>query len=133
MDRKLTRNSTEKKKLNIRPRDVAAIDWPGQERRANIMMLNCAEIQQAHFAARNWFERKGQPVDDANERTFTDEENIQLVYRMLIEEDSVNPKAQIFSSADEARAFLGPDECAYFIGEHIRLQTERVTLWSKEG
>ncbi len=130
MDRKLKRNQKEKSKgLAKRPREANEVQWPGQERKVSMLQLNCAEIQKSHFAARNWFERKGQEVDEANQQVFTDEEGIQLCYLMLLEEDSVNPNTRIFSSVDDAREYLNPDERAFFIGEHIRVQTEHVEKW----
>ena len=133
MDRKLKRTKEEKNnRWSRRPRETNIISWPGKECKVSVLQLNCAEIQKAHFAARNWFDRKGQQVDEANHQAFADEESVQLIYLMLLEEDSVNPNARIFLSVDETREYLSPDECTYFIGEHIRLQTERVEKWDSE-
>lgn len=110
-------------------REVHVIAWPGTDRLVGLMLLHCDELQAAHFDARKRFRDKGQDVDEHSELELTREEQLQLCYRMLIDPEARVPAARIFKSPNEARARLSPDERQLFVGEHIRLQTEKVEGW----
>lgn len=110
-------------------RDIRTVCYPGTDIQVGLLVLHCSEIQEAYFAARDWFERKRQPVDDYAQQQFSFELDYQLLYRMLLEPDSKNPVDRVFRSPDEVRKILSPDEAGYLIEQHAKFQREIVDAW----
>lgn len=121
----------EQKKLSIKDiradqREVSLIKWPGTEKEIGLMLLRCGEIQEAHFAAVEWFQKKIQLMDGVNLAEFIREKERQEIFRMLLQPDSKRPQDRLFNSAEDVRRELDLDEVAYFQAEHQRLTEERL-------
>ncbi len=113
---------------DIRPpeREVFQVGWPGTGREVGLMLLRCAEVQEAHFAAVDRFRRAVQPADGVGLSEFLREVERQQVFRMVLQPGSRRPEDRLFDSADAVRKALDLDEVAFFQREHERLSTERL-------
>ncbi len=114
-------------------RAVHQVPWPGSEngRQVGVLELRCAEIQDAYFAAREHFSKRGwSDLDAVAISAFNIELEVQNCYRMLIDPDSRNAVDRIFKDADECRKRLGPAERHFFATMHDELQEKKVTSWS---
>ena len=87
-------------------RDIKLVKYPGTDEDVGLMLLHCDELQEAHFAAKNWFVKKCQDVDDASHIHFLSEEEVQQCHRFLIDPDSGNGEEKLFASDKEARKKL---------------------------
>ncbi len=95
-------------------RDVVQLEWPGTGHAFGLLLLRCDEVQEAHFAAVERFNRKAQPMDTAASiGEFIREKELQEVHRMLLEPAVADPKLRLFKSPDEARAALDLSEVAW--------------------
>lgn len=110
-------------------RDVRVVDWPGTDRKVGLLLLRCAELQDAYFATRERFKRRDQAVDWAAKAQLDEEEGLQQVYRMLIDPEARRPEYRIFKSVEQARERLTPELRDHFVEEHLRLQDELVKSW----
>jgi len=105
-------------------REVGTAMWPGTEREVGILLLSCADVQAAAFAARDHFKRQVQPVDGPMADSFQWEWEYQLVYRMLLDPDSKRPEDRLFATAGQLRERLTPDQVQYFLDEHAKLRLQ---------
>jgi hypothetical protein len=97
-----------------------------------LLYLTAKDCQESYFAARDWFDARAQPVDVAATADFALEERYQTVWRMLVDPELGNPEARIFPTVKAARLHLTPNEVAYFVHEHDKLQTEESESWEAE-
>lgn len=110
-------------------RMVRVVQWPGLQREVGVLRLVCSEIQAAYFAAREHFSRQRRELDAVAQRPFQDEVDYQLVALMLIDPSSRRPEDRICRNADELRRALEPDEVAWFLEQHMRMQEEQLASW----
>ena len=94
-----------------------------------MLYLHCDEQQAAYFAAREHFDRRTQALDHMAERQFDLELEYQQLHRMLLQPEARNPAAQLFSSVDELRRELSPNEAAYLIEQHMEEQEREAAAW----
>jgi len=114
---------------DVRPggREVFSVEWPGG-REVNLLLLRCADLQAAHFAAVERFKKQDQPMDTITSlEEFGREKNLQEVFRMLLQPSSKLPADRLFKDADEARAELCLDEVEWFAAKHVELTRETLT------
>ena len=95
-------------------RTIKSCEWPGTGKPVGLLKLNCAELQQARFAAIEHFDKKNIELTIFSASALDAEEMVQQCYLFLIDPEANNPKYRIFSSADEARSELDDDERVYF-------------------
>jgi len=120
---------------NFKPacRRIEIVEWPGTGNDVGLLYLSCSEQQEAYFAARDHFARKGQEVDTASASQLDSEHGYQLCLRMIVSAESPTKPQQIFRNADEARKELSPNEAEWFVNEHIKLQTSELLEWGELG
>ena len=102
------------------------VAWPGRELQVRVLLLHCHEIQEADFAARDTFVRKGQTMDAMNQSAFACEVEYQLLYRMLLKPDDERPvEGRFFASTDELKRTLPYDLVLHFFGIHGAMRDRR--------
>ena len=118
----------EKNKLTIenykqKLRKVEVVEWPDSGKKVGIMQLNYAEIQEAYFAARESFSKRGYQQISADDMEFDTEKLIQRVYLFLVDPDSRTgeKKYRIFNNCDECKQFLTSKEMLYFASNYLEL------------
>ncbi len=122
-----TGNSSAARKLGIGDlkslkRQIETVPWPGgAERQVGIMKLNCLELQESYFAARERFEQRQVAVDLLSKPYLDEEEAYQHVYRFLIDPDRRAPPGRVFPNANKVREALTFDEVQYLMREYRRL------------
>lgn len=111
-------------------REIAVVPWPGTGQQVGVLLLNCAELQQAHLDARRRFRKMGQDLDLYSAEELEAEEMLQQCYLMLVDPSARVATARIFESADQARDVLDANERALFCGEHQKQMQERLDSWT---
>lgn len=123
------------KKLSIKDfrdivrRDIDVIKWPGTEKEVGLMLLNVGEIMDAHIDARAYFRKQAQDVDLFSQNELLREEEHQMIYRMIVDHACKVGKDRVFSSMDDVRKHLLPDEREYFIALHTKRFEKRSEEW----
>jgi AraC-like DNA-binding protein len=106
------------KDIRASRRDVFQVDWPGTKRKVGILLLRCSEIQAAHFAAIEHFQKQVQPTEGMSMAEFVREKELQEAFLMLLQPGSQLPGDRLFGKADEARHELSLDEVAWIHQQH---------------
>jgi hypothetical protein len=105
---------------DVRPqgRDIIQLEWPSGGP-FGLLLLRCGEIQEAHFAAVSRFVGKGWPMDTVScFPEFQREVEVQQVFRMLLQPDTLDPKQRLFQNVDTARNCLGLNEVGWVLQRH---------------
>lgn len=105
---------------DVRPqgRDIIQLEWPSGGP-FGLLLLRCDEIQEAHFAAVQRFVSKGWPMDSVScFPEFQREVEMQQVFRMLLEPDTMNPAQRLLPNVDAARKALGLNEVGWVLSRH---------------
>ena len=115
---KLTIDNYKQKK-----RTVTRIKWPDTDKDVGLMLLNCAELQESYFAARDYFAKKGYQNQAENDMEYEAEKLTQQICRFLIDPESCTgeEKYRIFASADECRKSLTANERLFFATKYLEL------------
>jgi hypothetical protein len=107
-------------------RRIETVTWPGTEKETGLLYLSCKEAQDAYFDARDWFDKRCQPVDSDSAEQLALEVRYQSVYRMLVDPELKNPNERIFASMASFRARMTPTLAEWFMEKHLELQSEEV-------
>ena len=97
------------------PRDIKSVLWPNAHREVGVMKLNCAELLDAHIAARDYFRKRMVPADMWSAPELEKEEQVQQVARMLVDPED----------ADEARRRCDYVEREFWCTQYMLLHGEK--------
>jgi hypothetical protein len=120
----------ERRRVKPRRRVVHEAEWPGDEgwplgeKRFGLLLLVCAEVQEAHFDAVKHFQDRAQPAEGVGFDAFDRERLLQEAYRMLLRPDAEDPKLRAFKDAGQARRELDLTEVAWIQNLHTELTNE---------
>jgi len=104
-------------KYSPKGRKVHPVKWPGTGRTVGILMLRCDETLKCEVEAREELAKRGLGLEALiNRDLLVREEEIQQVYRMVVDPESKGQKEhRVFKSSDEVRTRLEPWERSYFV------------------
>jgi hypothetical protein len=105
-------------------RETVLLPWPGTGKQVALLLLSCADVQDAAFEAAEHFARRRQRTDGVLTDLFQWEWEYQLVARMLLDPDSKRPQDRIFTDATQLRAALTPDLVQWFLDRHAELRLQ---------
>jgi hypothetical protein len=100
------------------PRDIRRVPWLGTDREVGLMQLSCAELLDAHVAARDYFRKRAVPADMWSANELEKEEMVHQCSLMLVDPDDRTGASKIFKNADEARQRLTHVERAFWMAHH---------------
>lgn len=95
------------------------ITWPGSDERVELRCLSCTEVQEAESAAHERWKELKLDLDLWTSENFYSELTTQLIFRSL---HRLDKNERLFSSMDELRDLITPDERTLIVSEYVELQ-----------
>lgn len=99
--------------------NTVQVRWPGREELVTMRVASKQDLADAHFAAEARFKSRDVLVMGHNHLDFTDEKNVQTLYRVL----SVDGKP-VTTSVDSFRALITQDELDVLSDAYVEFERE---------